>query len=359
MGAGASNDAQKKNSNYKVFQEHPLLNVIENPINRFCDDFASSLQNDSSQKTQKTDNQMNQTEQEEIPGYMITKVLGNGAEAIVYQALKSGTPNPVALKHYKSINNKAQSGIPYEYEIAQLLDHPHCLKMFDCFQLQNGEYVISMPIGTHGCLEGTDVPVLTIPEGLLMLSQLGSALAHMHSRNVVHCDIKPTNILLFDDGYKFCDYSVSFHLNSADQQISGVRGTSIFMAAEISVNYYSPKPVDVWALGITVYSLLFGCLPYHLEKALEENGGKKWENTGLITKYVNLYELTFPDVPLIPDQMKQILSGMLAKDPVQRITAQEIADNAWVNQKCQEWKGIIDYMKGEIQNLPEHIQSFD
>lgn len=350
MGSGSSkiNDPQSKNQQYKEFQEHPLLNAIENPINRFCDDFASSLVEDSSSRIQKSETQMNQTEQEEIPGYTILKVLGNGAEAIVYKALKARTTTPIALKHYKMINNKGQNGMPYEYEIAQLLDHPHCLKMYDCFQPPNGDYMISMPIGTYGSLQSSTVPVMTISEGILFLSQLGSALAHMHSRNVVHCDIKPTNILLFEEGYAFCDYSVSFHLKAMDQQISGVRGTSIFMASEISVNYYNPKPVDVWALGITLYSLMFGCFPYHLEKALEENEGKKWENTGPITRCINEYELTFPEVPAIPDEMKSIFAGMLAKDPNERLTAQQIADNEWIKEKCDEWQKILDYMKGDI-----------
>ena len=46
--------------------------------------------------------------------------------------------------------------------------------------------------------------------------------------------------------------------------------------------------------------------------------------------------------------MKSIFAGMLAKDPNERLTAQQIADNEWIKEKCDEWQKILDYMKGDI-----------
>ena len=348
MGAGTSHStpAPPKSQQYKEFQEHPLLSTIENPINRFCDDFASSLIEDSLNRDTKSEVQLNSAESEEIPGYTIVKVLGNGAEAVVYQAVKARTNIPIALKHYKKVNNMGD-GVPKEYEISKVLDHPHCLQMYECFKLQNGDYVVSMPIGTHGAMQNTTQPVITIPQAIMFLKQLGSALAHMHSRNVVHRDIKPGNILVFDNGFSFCDYSVSLQLANPDQAISGVSGTSVFMSPEISVNFYQPKPADVWAFGITLYSLVFGCYPYHLEIALEENEGQAWNNTAPIARCVNSHELTFPDVPSIPNDLKRIFSGLLHKDPKERMTAQQLSEDNWINEKYAEYQAILNYIKQE------------
>ena len=144
-----------------------------------------------------------------------------------------------------------------------------------------------------------------------------------------------------------CDYSVSVHLSTPDEQLSGVVGTSIFMSCEISNNMYSPKPVDVWALGVTVYVLTFGKFPYHLEEALEMNEGQAWNNTAPIQQCVSTYDLEFPKNPDIPDEMKDIISGMLHKDPNKRITAQHIADNHWIQQKCVEWQELLDFMRDD------------
>ncbi|KAK8890670.1 hypothetical protein M9Y10_035455 [Tritrichomonas musculus] len=352
MGNFFSNVKNFVTSPYKSFDEHPLLKSIKNPINRFCDDFASSLIDDYSTNSQKKDIQMTPNDQEEIYGFTIVKILGDGAEAVVYEAYKNRTsaasPDsiislPIALKKYKKVSQMGQ-GVLREFEIANLLHHPHCIKMYECVKNAVGEYIISMPLYSYGSLSYSNVPVLTISASILFLKQLGSALAYMHSRNVIHRDIKPGNVLIYENGFVFCDYSVSVHLNSPDEKLSGVVGTSVFMSCEISNDPYLPKPCDVWALGVTTYVLLYGKFPYHLELALEQNEAPVWNNTSPIIQCVNSYGLEFPNVPSIPNEMKKIIAGMLEKDPNRRLTAKQIDENKWINEKYERRKKIMNYM---------------
>ena len=345
MGSNAStHDAkEQRNEPYQFFHGHPLMSYIENPINLFCDEFASSLVDDNTSRTSKSESQFDPADQEEIYGYTIIRVLGTGAEAVVYEAVKNRTNIPIALKKYKKIVNMADD-IPQEFQISKLLDHPHCLKLMDCMKNSMGEFIISMPLGTYGSLKYSDVPALTTSAAVLFLHQLGSALAHMHSRNVIHRDIKPGNILLNENGYCFCDYSVSLHLHSPDELVSGVIGTSVFMSCEISNTPYAPKPVDVWALGVTLYVLTFGKFPYNLDMALEQNQDQEWNNTTIISRFVSQTELTFPEIPMVPEEFKQILMGMLDKNPMTRLTAQQITENKWINEKIQERNNIMNYM---------------
>jgi serine/threonine protein kinase len=113
-----------------------------------------------------------------------------------------------------------------------------------------------MPISAFGALRISTVPELTVRGAVSLLSQIGSALAHMHSQQIVHRDVKPGNILVFEENFVLCDFSISSQLSGDDELVSGIAGTPVFMAPEISVNMYAPKSADMWALVVTVYGLV-------------------------------------------------------------------------------------------------------
>jgi serine/threonine protein kinase len=104
------------------------------------------------------------------------------------------------------------------------------------------------------------------------LRQLASGLGYLHRHGVVHRDIKPENVLLGDAGQVYlADFGVSdvfdYRADSWDMAVAGTRGTLAFMAPELvgSTNGgggVDGKAVDVWALGVTMYVLYFGCLPF-------------------------------------------------------------------------------------------------
>jgi serine/threonine protein kinase len=104
------------------------------------------------------------------------------------------------------------------------------------------------------------------------LRQLASGLGYLHRHGVVHRDIKPENVLLGDAGQVYlADFGVSdvfdYRADSRDMAVAGTRGTLAFMAPELvgSTNGgggVDGKAVDVWALGVTMYVLYFGCLPF-------------------------------------------------------------------------------------------------
>jgi serine/threonine protein kinase len=104
------------------------------------------------------------------------------------------------------------------------------------------------------------------------LRQLASGLGYLHRHGVVHRDIKPENVLLGDAGQVYlADFGVSdvfdYRADSQDMAVAGTRGTLAFMAPELVGSTFGGggvdgKAVDVWALGVTMYVLYFGCLPF-------------------------------------------------------------------------------------------------
>lgn len=341
MGNSSSKDggeAKPKPQSYKEFSVHPLLCAIENPINRFADDFASFLVGGDA--ANRIELPMNTLGMSEICGYTIKKMLGKGAEAEVYLGQKQGQP-PVAIKRYVACQHM-DGDMPREVKIAKLLDHPHCMQLLETYQLpDNGDHIVFMPLSTKGELATSNVPVVTAIGAAHFLYQVGAAVAHMHSRNIVHRDIKPGNVLMFDNGYCLIDYSVSVALNGPNDMLSGKVGTSVFMAPEISNNNYAPKPADIWALGITTFVILFGRYPFALDKLLE--GGDPMKP---ISSWIIGYDLVFPETPAIPEELKDIIRGMLRMNPTERMTSEELANHPWIHAKMEEREKLRKYLHG-------------
>ena len=320
--------------------EHPLLVSIESPVNRFCDDFVSSLNEEAQKCAKNSDDRICVQDPLSIDGFTITKMIGHGAEAFVYKAIDDSTHQEVAIKVYKRVEHIGKNGSPREVEISQVLDHPNLLKFIDCFEMQKS-FVTIMPLAAHGAFKNSDSPEITVSMAIELLDQMGSALEYMHSKNVIHHDIKPGNILICNDHFVLCDFSVSVILNDENQQLNDRYGTSFFMAPEISRNAYSPKPTDMWSLGVTIYVLLYGKFPYNLSQLTEPSTLPDFMR---VTDNVMQYKLTFPEWPKVPDELKGIISGLLNKDPDQRMTSKELASNQWIKEKIEEWNDLMKFI---------------
>ena len=320
-------------------KQHPLLAVVDNPINRFCDDFASNLVEETPSRNAKQTPAFHNADTDDIDGYTVIRRIGDGAEAAVFEAIKEGATESIALKRYKKVNNM-KDGIPMEVKIAKLLNHPNCIRILDNFQSQSGEFIVAMPLAKEGSLQGSQRPEISPNEAIQLLFDIGSALQHMHSKGIVHRDIKPQNILILDDSFVLCDYSVSAVLR-ADEMLSGYTGSPIFMAPEVSPILYKPKPPDMWSLGVSVYVLLFGRYPYELERGLQQVEQNYVKN---VARSLELGDLKFPDVPVIPRELKEVLSGLLNKNPDARLTADQLVSIDWLRNTLNEWKQLHEFL---------------
>lgn len=337
------------------FTEHPLLISIDNPVNKFADDFISFLNHNSKQSDTIPEPSIHVQNHLSIDGYVINDLIGVGGEALVYSGLDEQS-NPVAIKLYKKIDH-FENGLPREVSISNKLEHPGIVKILKFFEIQNQNeksYVSIMPLATNGSFRSFEFPQLTIEMAVEFLLQIGSVLEYMHSQNIIHHDIKPGNVLIFDDGFRLSDFSVSIVLNDENQQINDRFGTSFFMAPEISRNSYFPKPTDMWSLGITLYVLLFGKLPFNLSQLTEPSTLPDFIR---VTDNVMPYQLEFHDWPVIPPELRDILTELLNKDPEQRMTATQLVTNEWLQMKNHEWNELMNYLSTDdvIINSPISI----
>jgi [calcium/calmodulin-dependent protein kinase] kinase len=146
----------------------------------------------------------------------------------------------------------------------------------------------------------------------------------VHRNHVVHRDIKPANLLLGCDGrLRIADFGVSCEFHGAeDIVLETAAGTPAFHAPEALAGsgQFHGKAADVWAMGVTLYFLVYGALPFSDTNILA------------LQKLIQHQELKFPDElhTSTSAQLRDLLKHMLDKDPSRRITVSEMKEHSWV-----------------------------
>ncbi|XP_016310464.1 calcium/calmodulin-dependent protein kinase kinase 1-like isoform X2 [Sinocyclocheilus anshuiensis] len=179
---------------------------------------------------------------------------------------------------------------------------------------------------------------------------------YLHYQKIVHRDIKPSNLLLGDDGHvKIADFGVSNQFEGNDALLSSTAGTPAFMAPEtLSDNRksFSGKALDVWAMGVTLYCLVYGKCPFIDEYILA------------LHSKIKSKPVEFPETPAISEGLKNLVSQMLDKNPDTRITIPEIKVDPWVTQDGtdplpleEEHCTVVEVTEEEVQNSVKFVPS--
>ena len=161
--------------------------------------------------------------------------------------------------------------------------------------------------------------------------EIASGLKFLHENNIAHCDIKSDNILLGKDGkLKLSDFGSSLRMNEPEDNILRTQGNIYFFPPELvedkekdkkSIDY---KAVDIWDLGISIYTYIFKCLPF-----MPENR----ENIVELFKAITESNFDFnKNGVTISEEMKKLLMHLFEKDPEKRFTADDIVNYPWLNQ---------------------------
>ena len=204
--------------------------------------------------------------------YQVERELGRGAKSVVYLGRDPLSGRVAAIKTV-TLTQEAEAGGPQavkdrflrEAEAAQRLNHPHIVTIFEA-GAERGLAYIAMEF-----LRGTDLTLLSAPDHLLPLPQamsivarVAAALSYAHAHGVVHCDIKPANIMYEpgSDTVKVTDFGFAYITGSSRTGSGLVHGTPGYMSPEQLAGKSSDGRSDLFSLGVVLYQLACGHLPF-------------------------------------------------------------------------------------------------
>ena len=209
----------------------------------------------------------------ELGPYQISRLLGEGGMGVVYLASRKDLGTQVAIKVLRDawISPSRRERFASEQRTLAQLNHPSIARLYDAATMDDGtpyfvmEYVKGIPL-THYCREHR----CSIEERLRLFRLVCEAVQHAHANAVIHRDLKPSNILVKADGtVRLLDFGIAKQLESLDLQVEQtMTGLRLMTPA-----YASPEQVrgervgistDVYSLGVILYELLAGELPFDL-----------------------------------------------------------------------------------------------
>lgn len=272
-----------------------------------------------------------------IPLYHVDHLIAEGGTAKVYWGIDLRSGFPVAIKelkirHFKNpaIRQKFKEVEPQMYLYSL---HPNIPKLVDFIDLKDKELMyIVMEFIEGKTLEDyiyREIGLIPEQKALPMFVEILDTVAYIHNKGYLHLDIKSNNIMIQPNGkLKLIDLGIASRMSEASNSTGF--GTPAYMPPEQSEKGRCGKYTDIFALGIMLFEMLTGSLPFTSQnpsgrQAIEEIRYKiKYEP---VPQMINYY-------PFIGQELQYIVDRALAKAPSQRY------------QSCEEFKRfIVDYMR--------------
>lgn len=255
--------------------------------------------------------------------YELLELVGGGGMADVYKAHDKLLDRPVAVKilhpQFKSDEEFIEK-FHREAQAAARLSHPNIVNIYDVGVSDDDHYIVMeyVPGQTLKDLikqRGR----LPVEEALRIAREIADALANAHAHNLVHCDIKPHNILMMPDGHaKVADFGIARAVTESTMTYSGnvIGSVHYFSPEQAKGSLITPKS-DVYSLGVVLYEMLTGKLPFIGETPVSIAMKHLQEQPSPVRQVV-------PDVPPV---VEALVSRMMAKDPAMRPTSAELVQS--------------------------------
>ncbi|KPI87720.1 putative serine/threonine-protein kinase Nek3 putative protein kinase [Leptomonas seymouri] len=255
--------------------------------------------------------------------YEVFEHIGSGASGDVYRVVYKATGHTYVLKKMSLANMSDEEQLRAKQEIIAMdeVDHPNVVKFRESFSDPVDNTVdIVMEYCEFGTLEGLierqRYEGHPFPTDVLLewMAELLCGLAHIHSKRILHRDLKSSNIFVTSKNHlKLGDFGVCTILACPNAKAESMIGTPLYFAPEVCNNEAYDERSDVWSLGVVFYEMCTLCRPFEGENLFS-----------LIQQILDSEIAPFNNG--VPSALEGLVRLMLDRDPTRRPTAQELID---------------------------------
>lgn len=232
-----------------------------------------------------------------------------------------------AIKRIKKDHKNAKSldSLLKDVEVLKTLDHPNIIKVYEFYQDEQAFYIVT-DLCSGGELFEQIIKEKNFNErkAAELMRQMLSAMAYCHEKGLVHCDLKPENVMFESQAnnnlVKIIDFGNSSFIKN-EEKLTNKFGTVYYVAPEVLKCSYNEK-CDVWSLGVILYVILSGKPPFD------------GVNDQAILKKVfeGKYSMDGPNWEGISEDAKDLITKMLTYDYNQRISAKQCLEHKWIKE---------------------------
>jgi serine/threonine-protein kinase len=278
---------------------------------------------------------------ETISHYKILEILGEGGMGVVYKAEDTRLKRVVALKFLsrEAVSDPmAKSRLLHEAQAAAALDHPNICTVYEIEEVEGHTFIVmAIAEGESVRAKITSGP-LPLRDAVDVAEQVARGLAEAHKKGIVHRDVKPANLMVSDEGRaKITDFGLARAEGQSKLTKTGTSvGTIAYMSPEQAQGRETDHRTDIWSLGVTLYEMISGRLPFR--------GGHE---------HAVLYSILNEDPdPLtairtgVPADLERLVKKAMSKRPEARY---QHVDDLLVDLKAVERQLEVS---GEPNNLP-------
>jgi len=259
-----------------------------------------------------------------VSHYSVLERLGSGGMGVVYKAEDTRLKRFVALKFLPpelTSHPALRERFTHEAQAAGSLDHPNICTIHEIDETADGQVFICMAyVDGEPLRERLARGPLTVEEALGVAAQAAAGLGQAHRHGIVHRDIKPANLMLTHDGFvKIVDFGLATLAGHARLTLTGqLVGTASYMSPEQVRGAVTDCRSDLWSLGVVMYEMLSGQLPFRRESDAATLHAVVYDDFRPLTEVR----------PGLPPQLLATVARCLAKAPTARYqtTAELIAD---------------------------------
>lgn len=241
--------------------------------------------------------------------YGLEELIGEGGMGEVYRGWDRTLKRPVAIKRLRAELQKARrerERFIKEAELVASLRHPHIVEIYTILRDDEDtflvfEYIVGRTV--HQLLNESPGRHLPAERALEILRAVAQAVDHAHERRVIHRDLKPANVMISDEGWvKVMDFGIARQVaDSLLTTTNTIVGTPTYMAPEQALGAVVQES-DVYALGVTLYEMLTGGLPFKGPDEMRDKLEGRFVRASLL-------------VPDLPPALDAVLSRALAPRP--------------------------------------------